>query len=62
MRCIGDLHGRFKAVVQHLRQHTAPGETLIQVGDFGLGFLPRVEDAERLRELDALLGGARCGG
>jgi hypothetical protein len=59
MRCIGDLHGRFEVVVQHLRQHATPGETLIQVGDFGLGFRPRAEDAAWLRKLDAQLGAAQ---
>ena len=59
MRCIGDLHGRFEVVAQHLRQHATPGETLIQVGDFGLGFRPRAEDTAWLRKLDAQLGAAQ---
>lgn len=41
---IGDLHGNFDFIRWWLKAHQIKNCTLIQVGDFGIGFKPNTED------------------
>lgn len=41
---IGDLHGNFEFIKWWLKAHHMKNYTLIQVGDFGIGFKPNPED------------------
>lgn len=41
---IGDLHGNFDFIKWWLKAHNMKNYTLIQVGDFGIGFKPSQED------------------
>lgn len=41
---IGDLHGNFDFIRWWLKAHHIKNCTLIQVGDFGIGFKPNTED------------------
>jgi len=41
---IGDLHGNFTFIKWWLKAHHVKNCTLIQVGDFGIGFKPESED------------------
>jgi len=52
---IGDLHGNFDHVRWWLKQGHHKNTTLIQVGDFGVGFKPTTED-KTLQELNKELG------
>jgi UDP-2,3-diacylglucosamine pyrophosphatase LpxH len=52
---IGDVHGRFPELRDSLARFGMEGQTLIQVGDFGVGFRPLQEEMRELTALDALL-------
>jgi hypothetical protein len=52
---IGDLHGNFAYIRWWLKQGHHKNITLIQVGDFGVGFKPNTEDYV-LQELNKELG------
>lgn len=41
---IGDLHGNFNHITWWLKAHHIKNCTLVQVGDFGVGFKPNTED------------------
>ena len=40
---IGDIHGNFNHIMWYIRAHKITNTTLIQVGDFGIGFKPTSE-------------------
>jgi UDP-2,3-diacylglucosamine pyrophosphatase LpxH len=55
---IGDVHGRFPELRDRLLRFGMERQTLIQVGDFGVGFRPLHEEMRELAALDASLGEA----
>ena len=55
---IGDAHGRFPELRDRLARFGMEGQTLIQVGDFGVGFRLLPEELRELASLDTLLAEA----
>jgi predicted phosphodiesterase len=51
---IGDIHGNFQALHHQIEFSDIKNETLIQVGDFGIGFKPDV-DMSNLKRLNTFL-------
>lgn len=49
---IGDIHGQFTELARRLIELEIRDTNLIQVGDFGIGFLPPEEETVQLRDLD----------
>lgn len=56
---IGDLHGNFAFIKWYLKAHKIKNHSLIQVGDFGVGFKPTTEDYV-LKDLNDELGEREC--
>ena len=53
---IGDIHGNFSAIESWLKDYAESGDTLIQVGDFGAGFLHK----EKVKSLGEKFSKAGC--
>ncbi len=61
MLFVGDVHGKWGPLESKLRRLGVRGETIIQVGDFGVGFggpAGRLEERTALAWLDTFLAGA----
>jgi predicted phosphodiesterase len=52
---IGDVHGKFTDLAHKLLEQQVEHKTLIQLGDFGLGFLPREGEQQLLEVLNHVL-------
>jgi len=52
---VGDIHGEWANLADRLRQRNARGTTILQVGDFGVGFLKPNDERRRLERLDQAL-------
>jgi hypothetical protein len=52
---LGDVHGRWEDLASLLARHDLRDETIVQVGDFGVGFDQPARELERLDALDAVL-------
>jgi predicted phosphodiesterase len=57
---VGDIHGNFNYIKYLVRSRHLEGETIIQVGDFGIGFNKKHVDLEELQKLNATLRAADC--
>lgn len=57
---IGDIHGEFKTLIHLLKRYKIEDSTLIQVGDFGLGFFKETKDRMDLVELNMFLKKINC--
>jgi hypothetical protein len=55
MLLLGDIHGEFDEVITLADEHALKGETILQVGDFGLGFAPLRHELALLARLDHAL-------
>src|SRR6476659_7355935 len=55
---IGDLHGKFRELARLVAEKQIINTTLIQLGDFGVGFLPPAVEQAQLKDLDATLKSA----
>lgn len=53
---LGDIHGSFSAIESWLKNYAERGDTLIQVGDFGAGFI----HPERVKSLGRKFDDAGC--
>jgi metallophosphoesterase superfamily enzyme len=51
---VGDIHGKFETIFNHLYYNELKDVVYIQVGDFGIGYNLKYEK-EKLRELNLLL-------
>ena len=49
---IGDIHGNFSYLIWQLKQSNMKEAHLIQVGDFGLGFLDYEKDIHNMTEIN----------
>ena len=54
---IGDIHGNFNYLKHQITQKNITDCTIIQVGDFGIGFTNRDNDIETLKNLNDFLMG-----
>ncbi|MFM7429855.1 MAG: metallophosphoesterase, partial [Flammeovirgaceae bacterium] len=52
---IGDVHGEFYDLIQKLANHDIRNSTLIQVGDFGVGFKSKENEINQLERLNDFL-------
>lgn len=52
---VGDLHSEFKTFTHLIKRYKITNSTLIQVGDFGLGFTTEEKDRLSMVELNILL-------
>ena len=58
---IGDLHGEFHTICNKIKSLSIRGETLIQVGDFGLGFKSKNElDMNVLSYMNEFISSLGC--
>jgi metallophosphoesterase superfamily enzyme len=57
MLLIGDVHSRWRDLMTTIDEFCAEGQDIIQVGDFGLGFVPPEQEREQLDALDRFLIG-----
>jgi predicted phosphodiesterase len=57
---VGDVHGRWDELTARLAAARAADQPIVQVGDFGLGFLPQPQEAAALAALDRFLVDRRC--
>ena len=55
MIIIGDIHGKFAELTEQLTRLQIEHTTLIQVGDFGVGFFPLAEEQAQLAALNDVL-------
>ncbi len=52
---IGDIHGQFKGLVHWVKQRKITDSKIVQVGDFGLGFIHKVKEINDLQHLNKFL-------
>jgi len=52
---VGDVHGEWENLADRLRQRDIRSTTILQVGDFGVGFLKKNDERRRLERLDRAL-------
>ena len=52
---IGDIHGQFKNFLELLKERNFQNETLLQVGDFGIGFYPIDQEYHHLNKINSWL-------
>lgn len=52
MICLGDIHGRFEPFLKQLKKLDITDTTIIQVGDFGIGFERHNKELARLKFLN----------
>lgn len=52
---IGDIHGQFQIFLDLLKSKKYQSETLIQVGDFGVGFYPIDQEYHHLNKINSWL-------
>ena len=57
---IGDIHGNFNYIKYVIRHRHIEDETLIQVGDFGIGFEKKHVDLDLLYDLNDFLKKHNC--
>lgn len=57
---IGDIHGEFKTLIHLLKRYKIQDATLIQVGDFGVGFYKESRDKLDLVMLNSFLKKINC--
>lgn len=55
MVVVGDLHGALKEMAHKLDKYKFWGQDIVQVGDFGLGFLKREQDIANLTVINSIL-------
>lgn len=55
MLLVGDVHGEWENLADRLRQRDIRSTTILQVGDFGVGFLKKNDERRRLERLDRAL-------
>ena len=61
MLILGDLHGNYKFVTYLMNSRHLKNESILQVGDFGVGFSGNPDyEVKRLLELDESLGENNC--
>ena len=56
---LGDIHGEFGIVKNHIKNYDLYNSAIFQVGDFGLGFNPKME-AHNLKILNQFLKTRNC--
>jgi Icc-related predicted phosphoesterase len=56
---IGDIHGNLKRIREVVENRDLRGDTIIQVGDFGMGYHPK-NDKRNLQKLNEYLAGRDC--
>ena len=56
---LGDIHGNLKRVRELVEGRNLRGDTIIQVGDFGMGYHP-TNDRSNLQKLNEYLAGREC--
>lgn len=52
---VGDLHGGYPALLDNIGKKRITDESIIQVGDWGLGFAPLTDDLKALKRVDDFL-------
>ena len=52
---IGDIHGQFQIFLDLLKSKKYQSKTLIQVGDFGVGFYPLDQEYNSLNKINSYL-------
>lgn len=52
---LGDLHGNFKALRQALKKQRIQQATIVQVGDFGVGYASFLKDLKAMEKLNSVL-------
>jgi predicted phosphodiesterase len=57
---IGDTHGNFRYIMNHIKNFDIRDTTLLHVGDFGIGFQKYMTDKADMRNLNRLLTEHNC--
>ena len=57
---LGDIHGYWGVIAQHIMHYLEKNIAYIQVGDFGIGFNSVEKEGERLKELNKILDEYEC--
>jgi len=52
---LGDIHGNWDVMTNHFEGNDITNVNLIQVGDFGIGYLKKDEESQRLKYLSSIL-------
>lgn len=60
MICLGDLHGNFQHLIYTLSKGSLDNTNVIQVGDFGIGFLTAEKDIHNLHIINEALKIHNC--
>lgn len=60
MIILGDVHGDLRSIPYQMIKHGIYGQSIIQVGDLGLGFYPMKNDIDNLTVLDEIMREHRC--
>lgn len=57
---LGDIHGEFKTLINLIKRYDITDSTIIQVGDFGVGFYSPVKDRDDMLSLNICLRQRNC--
>jgi DNA repair exonuclease SbcCD nuclease subunit len=52
---LGDIHGNWDVIINHFEGYNITNVNIIQVGDFGVGYLKKEVESEKLKNLSSFL-------